>query len=201
MNNSAGAAHRGGRRRRPLVAAEQAERERRRQQRRAAAREREQRIDAAEKDFYAAGDTIAAIEIELREQLTDLEARGQRLREEAALRIRAQCSAQQRAVVRLREDGCGVTEIAMLFDIPTARVRSILAEERRRDTSESPQIVAAEDPRAAMRVRRAAGLDHPEEKPMPTGPAGSTEAIAPGGDVVGHIPPSRTVVPRSAGAG
>ncbi|MBF6250182.1 hypothetical protein [Nocardia farcinica] len=154
MNNSAGAARRGGRRR-PVVAAEQAERERRRHQRRAAAREREQRIDVAEKDFYAAADTIAAIELELHEQLTDLEARAQRLREEAALRIREQRTAQQRAVVRLREDGCGVPEIAVLFDIPTARVRSILADERRSRTSKSPRTIAPDDPdtpRAAMPV-------------------------------------------------
>ncbi|WP_280424493.1 hypothetical protein [Nocardia carnea] len=121
-----------GSRRRPVVVAEAlAARKARRLERAARARERERRINAAEKEFLTAWETIETCNHDLGEELAALEQRAQQARERAGELIAAAEQKQVDAARRIRAERCTIDEVAEILQISSQRARSMLVEKRR----------------------------------------------------------------------
>ncbi|MFE9328354.1 hypothetical protein ACIHDR_46780 [Nocardia sp. NPDC052278] len=107
------------------------QRKARRVERLAAARERQRRIDDAEKTFTDAWATIEIAKEDLDGELAALEKRAEQARAKIAEKIGENERMQAAAAAAIRAEGCKVDEIAAILQIAPARVRSLLAEDRR----------------------------------------------------------------------
>lgn len=127
------AARRGGRRRPVVVAQELEKRRQRRMDRRIAARERQLRIDAAEKQYF---DACEAIEVATRDLATQITGHEQRIAQAKArtASVVAQYRHQQsRVAAAIRDEGCTVDEVAEILDISNQQTRRMIAEAHRLD--------------------------------------------------------------------
>ncbi|WP_433206719.1 hypothetical protein ACQP1G_20575 [Nocardia sp. CA-107356] len=133
------AARRGGRRRPVVVAQELEKRRDRRLDRRIAARERQLRVDAAEKLYV---DAVEAIEAATRELATEIRGFEQCIVEataRSASLVEQYRHQQSRAAAAIRDEGCTVDEVAEILDISKQQTRQMIAEARHLDQT-SPAL-------------------------------------------------------------
>ncbi|MFD8248149.1 hypothetical protein [Nocardia sp. NPDC059691] len=121
---------RGGRRR-PVVVAEELEKRRtRRVERNAAARERQARIDAAEKQYTEAWAGKKVAENDLADEIGVLQQRIEEARARTAAQIAEHRRQQALAAAAIRREGCNVEELADILDVSQNEARQLLSEAR-----------------------------------------------------------------------
>lgn len=119
---------RGGRRRSVVVAEELEKRRTRRAERHAAVRERQARIDAAEKRYTEAWTGTKIADNELAAEIGVLQQRIEDARSRTAAQIAEYRRQQALAAAAIRREGCSVEEVADILDVSQNQARQLLSE-------------------------------------------------------------------------
>ncbi len=120
-----------GARRRPVVVAEELEKRRtRRMERRAAVRQRQARIDTAEKQYTEAWKDTKLAQNDLAAEIAVLERRIEEARSRTAAQIAEHRRQQALAAAAIRDERCGMDEVADILGISLNEARQLLSEAR-----------------------------------------------------------------------
>ncbi|MBF6341271.1 hypothetical protein IU450_36130 [Nocardia abscessus] len=99
-------------------------------ERHAVARERLARIDAADRQFTNAWESIMVAEESLAQEIAALQQRIENARARTATLIDGHRRQQAEAAAAIRREGCSVNEVADILDISPKEVRQLIAEAR-----------------------------------------------------------------------
>ncbi|MGW5219939.1 hypothetical protein ACWEQA_18905 [Nocardia sp. NPDC004085] len=123
-----------------MVAEELEKRRTRRVERHAAVRERQARIDAAEKQYTEAWTGTKVAENDLADEIAVLQRRIEEARSRTAAQI-AECRRHQAlAAAAIRREGCNVEELADILDVSQNEARQLLAEARSLQRAEADAV-------------------------------------------------------------
>ncbi|MEU5762256.1 hypothetical protein [Nocardia sp. NPDC047648] len=141
-----------------MVAEELEKRRTRRVERHAAVRERQARIDAAEKQYTEAWTGTKVADNDLAAEIAVLQQRIEEARSRTAAQIAEYRRHQALAAAAIRREGCNVEEVADILDVSQKEARQLLSEARSLHRAEADAVepradeVAAEPVPAANRA-------------------------------------------------
>ncbi|MEW1734463.1 hypothetical protein AB0346_00740 [Nocardia beijingensis] len=123
-----------------MVAEELEKRRTRRAERHAAVRERQARIDAAEKQYTEAWTGTKVADNDLADEIAVLQRRIEEARSRTAAQIAEYRRHQALAAAAIRREGCNVEEVADILDVSQNEARQLLAEARSLQRAEADAV-------------------------------------------------------------